>query len=240
MTTQNHHGVPKTEFVFSMILRKGRYADIFVYDVYSDIDAVVDEIRNYWKKILRMIQKGDPIIDDNPSVMALPNVPNTNDNLAGKASPSDPIVESMDISKSYDGAAGRSSFARCLIEVNSEADLIDVVTIGIPSLTGMISLKKLIAGKKKKRKGKAKSINGDQFAGPLNPSTSPSMLKTAKTIPKKDNFTTSNSFSALNDEEEDDEEVENVYNEIGQNVKTDESIIFQRSCWLAVLLRHLF
>nr|GFA57722.1 zinc knuckle CX2CX4HX4C [Tanacetum cinerariifolium] len=30
---------------------------------------------------------------------------------------------------------GRSSFARCLIEVNSEADLMDVVTIGIPSLT---------------------------------------------------------------------------------------------------------
>ncbi|GJX22365.1 zinc knuckle CX2CX4HX4C containing protein [Tanacetum coccineum] len=31
---------------------------------------------------------------------------------------------------------GRSSFARCLIVVNSEADLVDVVTIGIPSLTG--------------------------------------------------------------------------------------------------------
>nr|GEW50107.1 hypothetical protein [Tanacetum cinerariifolium] len=29
---------------------------------------------------------------------------------------------------------GRSSFARCLIEVNLEADLVDVVTIGIPSL----------------------------------------------------------------------------------------------------------
>ncbi|GKE46065.1 zinc knuckle CX2CX4HX4C containing protein, partial [Tanacetum coccineum] len=29
----------------------------------------------------------------------------------------------------------RSSFARCLIEVNSEADLVDVVTIGIPSLS---------------------------------------------------------------------------------------------------------
>ncbi|GJT32952.1 hypothetical protein Tco_0923371 [Tanacetum coccineum] len=54
-------------------------------------------------------QKGDPIIDDNPSVMALPNVPNTNDNLAGKASPSDPIVEFMDISKSYAGAAGASA-----------------------------------------------------------------------------------------------------------------------------------
>ncbi|GJU12787.1 hypothetical protein Tco_1135183 [Tanacetum coccineum] len=31
---------------------------------------------------------------------------------------------------------GQSSFARCLIEVNSKADLVDVVTIGIPSLTG--------------------------------------------------------------------------------------------------------
>ncbi|GKD19124.1 zinc knuckle CX2CX4HX4C containing protein [Tanacetum coccineum] len=29
---------------------------------------------------------------------------------------------------------GRSSFARCLIKVNSEADLVDVVTIGVPSL----------------------------------------------------------------------------------------------------------
>nr|GEY74460.1 zinc knuckle CX2CX4HX4C [Tanacetum cinerariifolium] len=31
---------------------------------------------------------------------------------------------------------GKSSFARCLIELNSEGDLVDVVTIGIPSLTG--------------------------------------------------------------------------------------------------------
>ncbi|GJZ64723.1 zinc knuckle CX2CX4HX4C containing protein, partial [Tanacetum coccineum] len=30
---------------------------------------------------------------------------------------------------------GRISFARCLIVVNSEADLVDAVTIGIPSLT---------------------------------------------------------------------------------------------------------
>ncbi|GKG11570.1 hypothetical protein Tco_0342970, partial [Tanacetum coccineum] len=30
---------------------------------------------------------------------------------------------------------GRSSFARCLIEVNSEADLVDVVTNGISSLS---------------------------------------------------------------------------------------------------------
>ncbi|GJS54396.1 zinc knuckle CX2CX4HX4C containing protein [Tanacetum coccineum] len=53
-----------------------------------------------------------------------------------------------------------------------------------------------------------------------NPSTSSSMLKTAETFPKKDNFTTSNSFSALNDEEEDDEEVKNVYDESANVFKT--------------------
>ncbi|GJT09683.1 hypothetical protein Tco_0856725 [Tanacetum coccineum] len=85
---------------------------------------------------------------------------------------------------------GRSSFARCLIEVNSEVDLVDVVTIGIPSLTRDDFIKKTFCvdppivatsnvvtptiektsdgfqtvGKKKKRKGKSKSTNGGQFA----------------------------------------------------------------------------
>ncbi|GJT48433.1 hypothetical protein Tco_0974590 [Tanacetum coccineum] len=252
-------------------------------------------------------------IVDNPSVMASPNVSNTNDNLGGKAPPSDPIVQYVDISKSYVGAAGasvkeqpnviskfcplladpvydgvnisiprkvvekgRSSFARCLIEVNSEANLVDVVTIGIPSLTGDDFTKETICvdppvvttsnvvsptvektnngfqtvGKKKKRKGKSKSINGGQFDGPSikqivrykpkttlsapkkgttnvsNPSTLSSMLKTVENFPKKDNFTTSNSFSALNDEEEDDEEVENVYNESANLFKINESSCF--------------
>ncbi|GJT63038.1 hypothetical protein Tco_1006571 [Tanacetum coccineum] len=151
---------------------------------------------------------------------------------------------------------GRSSFARCLIKVNSEADLVDVVTIGIPSLTGDEFTKETIrveyewrpprcdeckifghihdhfpkkvtsppivttsnaaaptieksndgfqtVGKKKKRKDMSKSTNGGQFASP----------STTDTSPTKDNFTTSNSFSALNDEEDDDEEIENVYDE---------------------------
>ncbi|GJS45344.1 zinc knuckle CX2CX4HX4C containing protein [Tanacetum coccineum] len=326
-------------------------------------------------------------IDDNPSVMASPNVPNTNDNLVVKAPPSDPIVQSVDISKSYAGAAGasaneqpnvisnfrplvadpiydgvnvsiprkvvekvsshfehtlyvyfigkrlvfpvveyyarnnwgkhglkrimmnnngffffkfdsrvgledvleggpwmirkspiilkkwsmgtsllkeeltripicvklhdvplqvfeddgRSSFAQCLIEVNSEADLVDVVTIGIPSLTGDDFTKETIrvasphvvttlnvvastvektndgfqtVGKKKKRKGKSKSTIGGQFAGPSVKQT------TIENLPKKDNFSTSNSFSALNDEKEDDEEVENVYDESANLFKT--------------------
>nr|GEU90204.1 zinc knuckle CX2CX4HX4C [Tanacetum cinerariifolium] len=86
---------------------------------------------------------------------------------------------------------GRSSFARCLIEVNSEADLVDVVTIGIPSLTEDDFTKETIrveyewrppkcdtckifghtndgfqtVGKKKKKKGKSKSNNGGQSVG---------------------------------------------------------------------------
>nr|GEW17994.1 UBN2 domain-containing protein [Tanacetum cinerariifolium] len=149
-----------------------------------------------------------------------------------------------------------TSFARCLIEVNSEADLMDVLTIGIPTLTRDDFTKETIhvevmmvqtMGKKKKKKGKSKSTNGGQFAGPSvkqtvryepkatssapkkgatnvsSPSTSSYMLKTTETSPKQDNFTTSNSFSALNDEEEDDEEVENVYDELANLLKTDES-----------------
>ncbi|GJZ24857.1 zinc knuckle CX2CX4HX4C containing protein [Tanacetum coccineum] len=85
---------------------------------------------------------------------------------------------------------GRSSFARCLIKVNSEADLVDAVTIGIPSLTGDDFTKETIhveyewkpprcdlckifghvhdhcPKKVKKRKGKSNSINGGQLAGP--------------------------------------------------------------------------
>ncbi|GJV24696.1 zinc knuckle CX2CX4HX4C containing protein [Tanacetum coccineum] len=52
---------------------------------------------------------------------------------------------------------GRSSFCRCLIEVNSEANLVDVVLLGTNN--GFPNN----AVKKKKRKGKSKSTNGGQF-----------------------------------------------------------------------------
>ncbi|GJR81824.1 hypothetical protein Tco_0152609 [Tanacetum coccineum] len=190
-------------------------------------------------------------------------------------------------------------------QVNSEADLVDSITIGIPSLTGDgftketihveyewrpprcdeckifghvydHCLKKIVSppiattsnvvaptveksnddfqtmGKKNKRKGKSKTTNGGQFTGPSvkqtvkyepkattsapkkgatnvrNPSKSSSMLKTADTSPKNDHFTTYNSFSALNDEEEE-EEVENVYDESANlvpNINTSGSLSF--------------
>ncbi|GKC38522.1 zinc knuckle CX2CX4HX4C containing protein [Tanacetum coccineum] len=165
---------------------------------------------------------------------------------------------------------GRSSFTRCLIEVNSEAnseaDLVDSVTIGIPSLTGDDFTKETICVEyewRPPRCDKCKifshvhdpypkkmasppivttsNVVAPTFTGPSvkqtvryepkattsapkkgatnvsNPSRSSSMLKTADTSPKNDNFTTSNSFSALNAEEEDDEEVENVFTRIYRN-----------------------
>ncbi|GKF03817.1 zinc knuckle CX2CX4HX4C containing protein, partial [Tanacetum coccineum] len=147
-----------------------------------------------------------------------------------------------------------------LIQVfeEDEDDLVDVITIGIPSLFGDGFTKETICveyewmpprcdmckifghvhnhcPKKVKGKGKSKSTNGGQFAGPSvkqnvryepkattsapkkgvtnvgNTSQSSSMLKTTGNSSKKDNISMSNSFSALNDDEEDDEEdVENV------------------------------
>nr|GEU41172.1 hypothetical protein [Tanacetum cinerariifolium] len=153
---------------------------------------------------------------------------------------------------------GRSRFARCLIEESSKADLVDVVTIGIPSLyedgftketirvmsPPIVTISNVVTptiektndgfqtvSKKKKRKGKSKSTNGGQFADPSvkqniryepkentsapkkgvtnvgNTSQSSSMLMTTDKSSKKYNLSMSNSFSALNDEED----VENVY-----------------------------
>ncbi|GKB65109.1 hypothetical protein Tco_0921295, partial [Tanacetum coccineum] len=185
--------------------------------------------------------------------------------LPSKASPSHPIMQSVNIntkSTSYAGATGgRSSFAQCLIKVNLKANLEDSVTIGIPSLTGddftketihveyewrpprcdeckifghvndhcpknlvnppIVTTSNVVAPiftvrllNKTVIEPKATTIAPKKGATNVsNPSKSSSMLKTADTSPKNDNFIISNSFYALNDEEEDDEEVENVYDE---------------------------
>ncbi|GKC68191.1 hypothetical protein Tco_1100789 [Tanacetum coccineum] len=122
---------------------------------------------------------------------------------------------------------GRSSFARCLIEVNSEADLVDVVTketihvdppIVVNSNVVTPNVEKTnddfqTVGKKKMRKGKSKSTNGSQFTGPS------VKHNTTGNSSKKDNLSMSNSFSALNNEEEDDEEVKNVYDESANKIQ---------------------
>ncbi|GJR55282.1 zinc knuckle CX2CX4HX4C containing protein [Tanacetum coccineum] len=122
-----------------------------------------------------------------------------------------------------------------------EADLVDVVTNGVPSLTRDDFTKETIrveyewrpprcdtndgfqtVSKKKKRKGKSKSTNGALFAGPSVKQNIRYEPKAATSVPKKgatnvgnpSNITSPNSFSALNVEVgEEEEAVENVYDE---------------------------
>ncbi|GJY04679.1 hypothetical protein Tco_0370619 [Tanacetum coccineum] len=181
---------------------------------------------------------------------------------------------------------GRSSFAPCLIEVNLEADLVDVVTIGIPSLTGdwftkettrveyewkpprcdickifghvhdhyrikVVSLP-IVTTSTVVAPTVVKSNDGFQMVGKkrrgkLNPSllmvVSLLVLRLNKVLDMSQrrlqahlrreqliNISTSNSFSALNDDEEDeDEDVEIVHDEsanLFSNTKTDGSSYF--------------
>nr|GEZ23611.1 zinc knuckle CX2CX4HX4C [Tanacetum cinerariifolium] len=48
----------------------------------------------------------------------------------------DPVFDGVNVSVRKVVKKGKSSFARCLIKVNSDVDLMNVVTIGIPSLSG--------------------------------------------------------------------------------------------------------
>ncbi|GJU99775.1 zinc knuckle CX2CX4HX4C containing protein [Tanacetum coccineum] len=117
-----------------------------------------------------------------------------------------------------------------LIATFIEADLVDVVTIGIPSLSEddftketirvdppivgtsnfvTLTVEKIndgfqMVGKKKKRKGKSKSTNGGQFTG--------SSVK--QNVRYQPNATTSAPKKGVTNVEEDDEEdVQNVYDE---------------------------
>ncbi|GJU91678.1 zinc knuckle CX2CX4HX4C containing protein [Tanacetum coccineum] len=89
---------------------------------------------------------------------------------------------------------GRSSFARCLIEVNSEASLVDVVTIGIPSLSEDDFTKETIYVElmmvsnewlKREEEGKSKSTNGGQFTSPSVKHNVRYGLKATTSEPKK-------------------------------------------------------
>ncbi|GJR65520.1 hypothetical protein Tco_0011585 [Tanacetum coccineum] len=72
-------------------------------------------------------------------------------------------------------------------------------------------------GKKKKKKGKSKSNNGDQFVG--NTSNSSSLMKNTINSSNQDNITSSNSFAALNEDVEEGE-VENVFDETANLFKS--------------------
>nr|GFA12260.1 zinc knuckle CX2CX4HX4C [Tanacetum cinerariifolium] len=173
----------------------------------SDIDVFTNSIKEgLYADILSMMSTSDShVIRKDPTL------------------PSDPIVQSVDLitkSTSYVGAAGAStkeqpkvssnfrplvanlvfngvniSIPRKVVKkVNSEADLVDVVSIGIPSLTGDEFTTETIRVeyewrplmcKKKKRKGKSKSTNGGQFASPYIKQTVRYEPKVTPSAPKK-------------------------------------------------------
>ncbi|GJS03256.1 zinc knuckle CX2CX4HX4C containing protein [Tanacetum coccineum] len=171
-----------------------------------------------------------------------------------------PVMLDSYISSMCNESWGRSNFARCLIKVNLKADLVDVITIGIPSLSGDGFTKETIPVEYEWRPPRCDMCNifghvydhcpkkvvsppivttynvvtptvektNDGFqmvvkqnvryepnattSAPKkgvtnvgNTSQSSSMLKTTGNSSKKYNLSMSNSFSTLNDEEEDDE-----------------------------------
>ncbi|GJZ01931.1 zinc knuckle CX2CX4HX4C containing protein [Tanacetum coccineum] len=129
---------------------------------------------------------------------------------------------------------GKSSFARCLIEVNFEVDLVDVVTIGIPSLTRDGYTKETICPSAKQNvRYELKTTTSAPNKGASNvgnASNSSSLLKNIGTSSNQYNITSSNSFSTLNVENDEDEEhVENVYDETTNlfNTKTSKGSSFK-------------
>ncbi|GJZ76991.1 hypothetical protein Tco_0641663 [Tanacetum coccineum] len=135
---------------------------------------------------------------------------------------------------------GRSSFARCLIEINANDVLKESLTMGVPLIDDPTQCPKKVSfpptvvtptvgtptiektndgfqtvGKKKKKKGKTKSTNGGQFGGHSVIQTVRYETKATTSVTvasnKEGNITMSNSYAALDDEREKD--IENVYDE---------------------------
>nr|GEU46051.1 hypothetical protein [Tanacetum cinerariifolium] len=151
---------------------------------------------------------------------------------------------------------GRSSFVGCLIEVNSEADLVDVVTIGIPSLTGDDFIKETIRVEYEWRPPRCDVCKIFGYVHDQCPKkvVSPPIVSTSNvvtpTIEKiNDGFQKvgnkkkkkkKKKRALKNDEEEDKEHVENMYDESANlfpNSKPGESSTFTVAAAMLPLYR---
>ncbi|GJT03068.1 hypothetical protein Tco_0824237 [Tanacetum coccineum] len=132
-------------------------------------------------------------------------------------------------------SGGRSSFAQFLIEVNSEVDLVDVVTIGIPSLTRDDFIKETIRVEYEWRPPRCDicKIFGHVHDHCPKKVVSPSIVATSNvvtpTVEKiNDGFQTVGKMKKRKEEDEE-EDIENVYDEMANlfpNTKTGESSSF--------------
>nr|GEU89451.1 zinc knuckle CX2CX4HX4C [Tanacetum cinerariifolium] len=176
---------------------------------------VMDIMFTTWKRLM----------DENPSVAS--NVGNMDHiDITNAPSFESPIVQSVDIntkSTSYVRVAGASAKDQPKVNSNFRPLVVDLVFNGVNISIPYKVVKKIVsppivATSNVVTPTVKKTNNGFQTAtisAPKkratnvgNASKSSSLLKTTCTSSKNDNITTSNSYSALNDEEED---VENVY-----------------------------
>ncbi|GKB61492.1 hypothetical protein Tco_0917678 [Tanacetum coccineum] len=142
--------------------------------------------------------------------------------------PSDPIVQFVDINKStsYAGVAGGSVKDQPNVNSNFRTLVAD------PAFDGVnISIPRKVVEKVSTRFehtlygyfiGKRMAFIVKRRRG-----------KTTGNSSKKDNLSMSNSFSALNEDEED---VENVYDESANLIQNTWKFIFHGCCWLACLV----
>nr|GEV04858.1 hypothetical protein [Tanacetum cinerariifolium] len=228
---------------FTKDLEVGK-CDLWLELTKETYSRITDIICNMWDILLNM-QNSAPTVDDN---------------LSGEATPSNIIVQSVDINTkatSYaraSGASAKDGFTKETIHVEYEwmppkcdickifghvydhcpkkvviPPIVTTYTIFTPTIVKSNDGFQMV-GKNKMRKGKSKSTNAEGTTNKGNASTSSSMLKTTSTSSKKDNISTSNSFFALNDDEEyEDEAVKNVYDESNHllpNTKTSGNLSF--------------
>nr|GEX44826.1 zinc knuckle CX2CX4HX4C [Tanacetum cinerariifolium] len=227
----------------SKSVKEWKYVDIFSKMSFNEIDAIVDTIETITKKFS---------VGDSRS-----NVTNQVAGANHKVQPkvtsnfrhlvTDPVFEGVNIS------IPRKVVEKCLKKVVSPpiVSTSNVVTSTIEKNNDGFQK---VGNNNNKKKGQSKSTNGSQLVGPSvkqnlryepkaatsepkkratnvgNTSKSSSMVKSTGNSFKKGNITTSNLYSALeNDEEEDEEHVENVYDESANlffNSKPDESSTF--------------
>nr|GEX06480.1 hypothetical protein [Tanacetum cinerariifolium] len=126
------HSIDDVAALFGVPLNSLKDIDEFTKDLEVELtketrSGITDNICNKWDTLLNMQKSAPSVVDDNLSSEALPS-----DTIDGIS-----LISMFSyISSMCNDSWGRSRFVLCLIEVNSEADLVDVVTIGISLLTG--------------------------------------------------------------------------------------------------------
>ncbi|GJW55344.1 uncharacterized protein Tco_0099429 [Tanacetum coccineum] len=150
-----------------------------------------------------------------------------------------PIMLDSFTSDMFKDSWGRSSFARCLIEINSDAELKDTITIGIPDLDGFQVGKEFAFQPRASNDDGRNDKNSKQSS--VNNNADNSFVKKDKKqvkdvvdkgVMKMSNITSPNPFDALGDDDDEDD-VENIWDE-SENLNL-KKIRGNHSCWYVMV-----